>query len=129
MGRISAIYCGIRKDRHGGALADPYCTMDDRILSRAERAMRIFNFLRPGKKRDRYRDMNRCLVAYAYNGSRVVCGHTHRAGRVGDWHLNTGTWVEPDKSCTFVRVTERGWGLEQWHAGCVTPATVPDLPY
>lgn len=42
----------------------------------------------------------------------IVCGHTHEAGRIGDWYFNSGCWCR-DRN-TFVCIDDVGASVHEW---------------
>ena len=106
LGRITAIYTGLREDRHGGPMLDKYRTVEQRSISRMERLVSVFKLF-SGKK-DRFTEINQLLLEKV-PGDVVVFGHTHTAGSVkqgGRALFNCGTWAERINS--FVCVDPRG---------------------
>ena len=49
----------------------------------------------------------------------VICGHTHRPGRIEPWHYNCGTWAERVNS--FVRIHNGKVGVFDWVDGRAVP--------
>jgi hypothetical protein len=105
-GRMSAIWSGLWEDRHGSPMVGKYRTVEQLTVGRLERGLSILYRLlgRPS----RLRQMNRALreAAYRENADVLICGHTHYPGRIGNWHLNAGTWAE--QTCSFVTVGPKG---------------------
>ena len=132
LGRITAIYSGLREDRNGSPLLNKYKTVEARSIGRFER---LSNFVRwlCGKP-NRMRIMNLGLCDYirefgvANSGKYdvLVSGHTHRAGQlfskerlpsgtqISMWPVyNTGTWAEG--TCSFVAISPEGSvGIFDW---------------
>ncbi|WP_438020909.1 UDP-2,3-diacylglucosamine diphosphatase [Sorangium sp. So ce315] len=60
----------------------------------------------------------------------AVLGHTHKAGRIGDWYFNSGSWAGPVNS--FLRISPDGHvRYLEWKAGRAVeramPVVLPDL--
>jgi UDP-2,3-diacylglucosamine pyrophosphatase LpxH len=104
LGRITAIYSGLAEDRNDGPMLDKYRTVEDRTVGRLEKLVSFWNRLRG--KPDRFTAINRNLREMPPIADVTVCGHTHKPGRIGEWHYNCGTWAERVNS--FVRITEGG---------------------
>lgn len=118
LGRITAIYSGLREDRNGGPMLDKYRTVEARSLGRMERLVSVWNWLR--RKPDRFTEINRNLRDLGFRADVLVCGHTHRPGHIGNWHFNTGTWAEHVNS--FVCINENGTaGVFDWVDGRAMP--------
>lgn len=103
LGRITAIYSGLKETRHGGPMRTKYRTVEQCSVGRLER---LVNFLgRLVGKPNRRKAMNRELqvLAKAIGADTLVCGHTHFPGRIGDWHVNCGTWAERDNSFVWIK--------------------------
>ncbi len=105
IGRISAIYTGLKEDRNEGPMLDKYHTIEGKVLGRLGKLARFSNWI-TGKP-NRSALMNRkLLVRKPYSVDAIVCGHTHKPGRIGSWLYNCGTWAE--NKCSFVRITDDG---------------------
>jgi len=104
LGRITAIYSGLAEDRNGGPMLDKYRTVEDRTVGRLEKLVSFWNRLRG--KPDRFTAINRNLRELPPVADVTICGHTHKPGRIGQWHYNCGTWAEQVNS--FVRITPGG---------------------
>jgi UDP-2,3-diacylglucosamine pyrophosphatase LpxH len=114
LGRIAAIYAGIKEDRNGSPIINKYSTIEQDASARLGRIVRAFNFLR--RKPDRNELMNKGLFEYKGECDVIVSGHTHVAGRIRDWHYNCGTWAEEVDS--FVYVDDSGIsGVYDWVNG------------
>jgi uncharacterized membrane protein HdeD (DUF308 family) len=54
----------------------------------------------------------------------AVLGHTHKAGRIGDWYLNSGTWIGPKSS--FLRLSRDGDArCFEWKEGRAVELAMP----
>jgi len=119
LGRIAAIYSGLREDRNGSPLLNKYKTVEAKSIGRFER---LSNFIRwlCGKP-NRTRTMNQGLRDYIRKDEYdvLVSGHTHRAGQF--WSkkegslpiYNAGTWAEG--TCSFVVISPGGSvGIFDW---------------
>lgn len=104
LGRITAIYSGLAEDRNGGPMLDRYRTVEDKTVGRLEKFVSFWNRLRG--KPDRFTAINRNLRDFPPIADVTICGHTHKPGRIGEWHYNCGTWAERVNS--FVRITPGG---------------------
>lgn len=118
LGRITAIYSGLREDRNGSPLLNKYKTIEARSNGRFER---FSNFIRwcCGKP-SRTRLMNEGLRGYirefgVANGGKydvLISGHTHVAGQMWSKRkgslpvYNAGTWAEG--TCSFVAISPGG---------------------
>lgn len=102
LGRITAIYSGLKEDRNGSPMLDKYLTVEDRVIGRMEWFVSIRNWFR--RKPDRFKEINHNLhnVYLATTCDSLVCGHTHRPGHNGTWLYNCGTWAQQTNS--FVRI-------------------------
>lgn len=105
LGRITAIYTGLKEDRNGSPLKDKYPTVEARTLRRLEWPI---NFVRRllGLP-DRVQQMNRglCRLMEKCGDDVLVAGHTHLAGKIAGWSVyNCGTWAE--QTCSFVVVNQ-----------------------
>ena len=118
LGRITAIYSGLAEDRNGGPMLDKYNTVEQKVIGPMERLVSIWNWLR--RKPDRFTEINRSLHDMPQVADVVICGHTHRPGRIGTWHYNPGTWAEHVNS--FVFIHEDGTaGVFDWVNGRAVP--------
>lgn len=132
LGRITAIYSGLREDRNGSPLLSKYKTVEARSIGRLER---LSNFVRwcCGKP-SRTRMMNDGLRGYirefgVANGGKydvLVSGHTHVAGQLwSEEHptmpvYNAGAWAEG--TCSFVAISPGGSvGVFDWIDGQAEP--------
>jgi predicted phosphodiesterase len=105
LGRITAIYTGLKEDRNGSPLRKKYPTVEARTLCRLEWPI---NFIRRlcGLP-DRVQQMNRglCKLLEESGDDVLVAGHTHLAGKVAGWGVyNCGTWAE--QTCSFVVINQ-----------------------
>jgi len=116
LGRISAIYTGLREDRNGGPLVNKYQTIENRSLGRIERILSFVRWIL--RKPNRAKVMNSRLIEYLDKYDVLVSGHTHRAGQLYRQTLplqvyNTGTWAE--NICSFVLISPHGdVGVYDW---------------
>lgn len=114
LGRITAIYTGLKEDRNGSPLRNKYPTVEARTLRRLEWPI---NFVRRllGLP-DRVQQMNRglCQMLKKSGDDVLVAGHTHLAGKIAGWSVyNCGTWAE--QTCSFVVVNQAGSvGVFNW---------------
>jgi len=123
MGRISAIYSGIREDRNGSPWVNKYQTVEEATVGRMERLLSLFGRLRG--RSDRFREMNWRLSTKYLGYDMVVSGHTHRPGASRPWLYNTGTWAERVNS--FVCINSEGTAaVFDWQNGAVPNTT--ELP-
>jgi len=114
LGRITAIYSGLAEDRNGGPMLDEYRTVEQKVVGRMERLASLWNWLRG--KPDRFTAINRQLRDMPPVADVVICGHTHRPGRIESWHYNCGTWAERVNS--FVHIASDGKvGVFDWVNG------------
>lgn len=115
LGRITAIYSGLREDQNGGPMLDEYRTVEAKVVGRMERFVSVWNWLRG--KPDRFTEINRSLHRLYVDDhdepDTLICGHTHRPGRIGSWLYNCGTWAERTNS--FLRINDNGVvGVSDW---------------
>jgi len=126
LGRIAAIYSGLREDRNGSPLLNKYKTVEARSIGRLERLSNFFRWL--GGKPNRTRAMNQGLreylretIGFLTSGEYdvLVSGHTHRAGQLFSGKgtmlpiYNAGTWAE--STCSFVAINPCGVvGIFDW---------------
>jgi len=100
LGRITAIYSGLREDRHGSPLWNKYRTVEQRSIGRIERFGAFLRRL--SGKPNRYKAMNLALrqLQVSNDVDVLISGHTHYPGQLWskDWGFlstyNTGTWAE-----------------------------------
>ncbi len=104
IGRISAIYTGMKEDCNGGPMIDKYRTIEQETLGRLVKISRFKNWI-TGKP-SLLVQMNRKLRGRPQVVDTIVCGHTHKPGRIGLWLYNCGTWAEG--KCSFVKITDDG---------------------
>lgn len=122
LGRITAIYTGLKEDRHGGPMLDKYRTVEQKYLGPMEWTVSLLKRL--GGKPDRFTEINQSLLA-KYTADCIIFGHTHLAGCVkqgGRALFNCGTWAE--RTNNFVRINPRGTiNVYDWDFGAI-PNTV-----
>lgn len=115
IGRISAIYTGIKEDRNGGPLRGKYgtSTVEARTLGRISRFSGIMRRL-TGKPSATQVMRRNIVEAYKRSGcDALVFGHTHEPGQFwnhGRYTLpiyNCGSWAE--KTCSFAKITPDGY--------------------
>ncbi len=105
VGRISAIYTGLREDCNKGPMLDKYHTVEGRVLGRLGKLSQFKNWITC--KPNLNVQMNRRLRSQKPQAiDAIVCGHTHKPGRIGSWLYNCGTWAEG--KCSFVKITDDG---------------------
>ncbi len=105
IGRITAIYTGLKEDRNEGPMLNKYCTVEQKVLDRMGLLVRLKNWVH--SKPDWATEMNRKLRDQKPKlVDAIVCGHTHKSGRIGSWLYNCGTWAEG--KCSFVKITDDG---------------------
>ena len=114
VGRITAILSGIAEDKHGSPMASKYKTIAQKVVGPMDRAVSHFNWLRG--KPSREKQMNRALKSLACTYDVLISGHTHKAGHIGNWYYNSGTWAEFRNS--FLVINQNGTvGVFDWAAG------------
>jgi len=128
IGRIIAIYTGLKEDQNGGPSLNKYQTIEAATTGRLEWVSGILRwFLRkPNRTQLGYAGLRKLLDSYDV----VVSGHTHRAGQLHTKErlphgtrvdvplpiYNTGTWAE--STCSFVLVSPNGEvGIFDWVDG------------
>lgn len=105
IGRATAIYTGLKEDRHGSPLLSKTKTVENAYLGWMERLVGF------GQKLigegGRLEQMNRDLLDWKqkHDYDMLVVGHTHLAGHIGNL-CNAGTWAE--QVCSFVRIEKAG---------------------
>lgn len=113
LGRITAIYTGLREDRNGGPMLDKYRTVEARSLGRMEWLVSKWNWLLD--KPDRFVEINRNLhdLYLKADCDVLITGHTHQPGRLCTWNYNCGTWAEHTNS--YVCINDSGTvGVFDW---------------
>lgn len=119
IGRITAIYTGLKEDRNGGPLLDKYRTVEDATTSRLEWVSGILRWCLRKPNRRQLGYLGLCKLLRTYNV--VVSGHTHRAGQLRSQYgpvpaYNAGTWAEG--TCSFVVIDPKGKvGVYDWIDG------------
>ncbi|KKL13850.1 hypothetical protein LCGC14_2521650 [marine sediment metagenome] len=104
IGRISAIYTGLKEDRNEGPMLNKYQTVEGKVLGRFGKLSRLKNWF-TGEPSLAIQ-MNRKLEDMPVAVDAIVCGHTHKPGCIGSWLYNCGTWAEG--KCSFVKITDDG---------------------
>lgn len=109
IGRIAAIYAGLKEDRNGSPFLNKYRTVEAAAISRFEWVSGLIRWFlrRPNQTQLGYIGLQKFLD----NCDVVVSGHTHRAGQLctkkGPLPIyNTGTWAE--STCSYVLVNSNG---------------------
>lgn len=118
IGRISAIYTGLKEDRNGSPFLNKYRTVEAAVTQRLEKVSSIVRwfFRKPNRIQIGYSGLRKLLKDYDV----VVSGHTHRAGQLYaediSFHgakinvslpiYNAGTWAEA--TCSYVRIDTNG---------------------
>ncbi|AUX43213.1 hypothetical protein SOCE26_046570 [Sorangium cellulosum] len=126
-GRMLAIFAGIFEDENGSPLlasgesvedvleqfGDSMLTIWKRSLATVNRRgakgdVRPSSALTPAQSPDRLGEHVVGVRAELDLGAHdvTVLGHTHKAGRIGDWYFNSGSWAGPLNS--FLRVSPDG---------------------
>jgi len=123
IGRISAIYTGMKEDRNGGPLQGKY-TVEGRTLGRLTFPGRVRRWLRGDPSPTQVIRKNIVKELSMYSGAdALIFGHTHEPGlfvRYPDDHgmrqlpiYNCGSWTEHTPS--FVRIEPNGYiGVYDW---------------
>jgi UDP-2,3-diacylglucosamine pyrophosphatase LpxH len=123
IGRITAIYAGLKEDRNGSPMAGKYRTVESKTIGRMDRLVDVWH--RICGKPDRFRKMNQDLIQDAGKNI-IITGHTHRPGMVEGKLYNCGTWAEAVNS--FVRIDLDGTvGVFDWADGKAT-RNLTELP-
>ena len=108
LGRITAIYSGIREDENGGPMLDKYHSVEAKVVGRMEWCVSAWSWVRG--KPDRFTEINRSLHKLYVEDQDcedvLICGHTHQPGRLGSWLYNCGTWAECVNS--FLCINDNG---------------------
>ena len=132
MGRVSAIYTGLKEDKNGGPLLTKYGyrTVENDTLGRIFWLMNLWGKLL--RRPNHGQVMRDCILqTWRKSGAHVlIYGHTHEPGqfyfRNGQGELpiyNLGTWAEQVN--TFARIEPDGRvGLFDWNNGKITPNTL-----
>jgi hypothetical protein len=124
LGRITAIYTGLAEDKNGGPMHNKYQTVESKVLGPWEKAASLWGQFRGKPSRDV--EINRFLRNMRDKRRRtIVCGHTHTAGRIGNWLFNCGTWAEGVNS--FVRIEDGVASVHNWANREETP-NLMELP-
>lgn len=144
-GRMLAIFAGIFEDQNGSpilasgeAAEDVLAQFGDSMLalwmsametvgrSRTGKELAPTSALTPAQNPDRFDEH-----VMGVRGDRdrsgydvAVLGHTHKAGRIGDWYFNSGSWTGPRNS--FLRVSPSGHvRYLEWHDGAAVEHEMP----
>jgi UDP-2,3-diacylglucosamine pyrophosphatase LpxH len=129
IGRISAIYAGIREDRNGSPLVGKYGskTVEARSLGHWDRLSRCCRRLigKPSATQEHRQAM--CQTLVDSEADALIYGHTHEPGQF--YHedrplpiYNAGTWAE--KVNTFVHIKPDGTVLlKNWYENCTVANT------
>lgn len=117
LGRITAIYTGLKEDRNGSPLyKGKYPTVEARSIGFLEGWVDFIGRLRgkPGRIQQMNRGLCHLLDRDRSKYDVLVSGHTHRAGKIAGWSIyNTGTWAEQTNS--FVVISRYGGvGVFDW---------------
>lgn len=75
--------------------------------------------LTPAQNPDRQKEMMSLFQQDKQAGGYdiAIVGHTHQAGRAGNWYYNSGTWAR--KTNSFIEITPAGCvGVFDWADGC-----------
>jgi len=104
IGRISAIYAGLKEDRNGGPMLDKHKTVEDMTVGRIERCMSAVRklFGLPG----RVETLNARWLRRVPQDDAIVFGHTHSPGQKDGKLFNCGSWAETRNG--FVRIYDDG---------------------
>lgn len=133
IGRISAIYAGMREDRNGSPVCDKYGskTVEARSLGHWDRFSRLCRRLvgKPNATQEHRQAMVKVYEDFfsldPTRPAAVIYGHTHEPGLFcgldGDIPIwNAGTWA--DEVNTFVHIKEDGTiNLMNWAGNHATP--------
>jgi UDP-2,3-diacylglucosamine pyrophosphatase LpxH len=112
LGEISAILSAMAMDRNQGPTLGGV-SVEDAVVGPLEAGISVWNRLRGREPR-----LEEMIDAVESERKRagadvVVYGHTHAAGRIGDWHYNAGCWCRDLD--TYVRIDDDGFcNLLQW---------------
>ncbi|AUX32724.1 hypothetical protein SOCE836_048710 [Sorangium cellulosum] len=126
-GRMLAIFAGVWEDENGSPLLESGESVEDvleqfgesmltiwrRALSTMhprgpERDVRPTSALTPAQNPDRLGEHVAGVRAALERGDHdvTVLGHTHKAGRIGGWYFNSGSWTGPHNP--FLRISPDG---------------------
>jgi len=143
-GRVFAIVAGLLEERNGAPLAHDGDFVEDdiehvgehvlggftRLLSRISRLLCLGGLgipaehLTPAQNPKRAKEV---LARYRQDKDQAgydvaIVGHTHRAGRGGDWYFNSGTWAR--KTNSFLEISPAGEvQVFDWRDGNPSPNT------
>jgi len=118
IGRITAIYTGLKEDRNGGPFLNKYRMVEAATIGRLEWVSGLIRWLRRKPNRTQLGYIG--LQKYLDNCDVVVSGHTHVAGQLHTKEFfcngarvdvplpiyNAGTWAE--STCSFVLINPDG---------------------
>lgn len=127
-GRILAIFAGIFEDRNGSPMLSGGVTVEEALRKFGEVMLRLWNWAArritkkvsggksPSPKNELTPAQNpelakKMLEEYEKERAEggydaVIVGHTHQAGRIGEWYFNSGCWAGARN--TFVKMSAGG---------------------
>ncbi len=141
-GRMLAIFAGIYEDRVGSPMLPSGEAVENALEEFGQRIMGLWNWLvkwfrvvsfrgsSPDPKKELPPSQNPARIEEMVklywkdkqnrNYDVAIVGHTHQAGRIGDWYYNAGCWVAREN--TFVRIKPNGAaGVFTWDRGQAKP--------
>ncbi|HUW18742.1 MAG TPA: UDP-2,3-diacylglucosamine diphosphatase [Sedimentisphaerales bacterium] len=137
-GRMLAIFAGIFEDRNGSPMLSEGVTVEEALTKFGEVMLRLWNWLAkritpkvgdrksaspkneltPSQNPDLAKKMLKEYEKERTKGGYdvLISGHTHQAGRAGEWYLNSGCWAGATNN--FVRISADGQGkVFDWRNG------------
>ena len=105
IGEITAIMTALAEDKNNGPNSRGH-VVEDSMISAMEAPLNLWRHLTlQSNRRDEMID-NVEKYRIEKKSDVVIYGHTHKVGRIGDYHYNTGQWCRDHD--TFVRIDDDG---------------------
>lgn len=143
-GRMLSIFGGIFEDMHGAPVLPTGEVVEDMLVRFGESMLAVWRVgLASAQRRLATRAAPETALTPAQNPDRLiehvegvraalerggddvtVLGHTHKAGRIGDWYFNSGSWA--GRSNQFLRISPDGHvRYFEWRDGRAVEGAVP----
>ena len=108
IGRMTAIASGLLEDKQGGTLNTNGTVVEDEFIGHLETLVKFYGIFTfhgiHSRTQELYKNYKQYLKEQGDNI--LLCGHTHLAGRIGNWYYNSGTWARQRNS--FIRIKDEG---------------------